>query len=50
MQNGQLQTLLSENEQKQIEVFEKGEFRLGRINHLKLTSQKVLNYWKIEVL
>lgn len=34
VQNRQLQTWLSEDESVQIEVFEKGEFRLGRTNHL----------------
>ena len=34
VQNRQLQTWLSADEFAQIEVFEKGEFRLGRINHL----------------
>jgi hypothetical protein len=34
VQNRQLQTRLSEDEYVQIEVFEKGEFRLGCTNHL----------------
>ena len=34
VQNHQLQIWLSEHEYLQIEVFEKGEFRLGRTNHL----------------
>jgi len=34
VQNRQLQTWLCEDEFAQIEVFKKGDFRFGRINHL----------------
>jgi hypothetical protein len=34
LQNRQLQTWLCEDEFPQIEVFKKGDFRFGRINHL----------------
>jgi len=34
LQNRQLQTWLCEDEFPKIEVFKKGDFRFGRINHL----------------